>query len=713
MSPVLYTRRTTDHDDENDDTTVVVASSPMKHLRSKPPRSTFRDSSSIEGMEDDHDDTMGDGLTRGWYELQDDDDDDDDDDEPDETSPGVRTTSRHHHGRFQHHNRPTTVPNNTPATATTWRMTTHRPSNHSGNCHRRNTMIPKTATRLLFQNDDEDDPDVSDLPTPATSRTPAFSTLPSSTEPTPSRPSTGGSSSSGSTVPWKSQNHANLLLDNNCSSSAAMSISSTSPPSPSSSSSSHLSPSGGRRKRNSNERNEAASTPPRRDAAPSAYRSPQPPPNHHHHPHHLSPNSYRTMDGRFVQSKNPFSSPMMMTMNAAGRTEPYDDSTSAPSLPAFPPVHERTAATTTLRDADPTTTGTDSPTSNVLQPKRTAAAILVPHGTPVSQATVELQAFSFTARTDRTDETMLPEESSLFLVPSSSSLLPSYRRNSYVCSPILESPVHPPAVNSTRMDATTAPPILTMDGELPTAGSLQKVRRIHQSDDVFRASQHHFVSHFRPTAPPPQIDTTSTKYEQHEEDDISPTDVTTTLFSKATRPPGTTQNFFAPTPAVPKHGPPPTPMKPPRSSNPDVLLFSTHPKVAATTTHTTPHPHLPRRTTTTTKWPVSPRRQRPQHVLQPRTPLVATLSSDSHHATRLPSYYDVTKGGHSNIDDDDDDEVWMFESDNRCGYTDLTTTHAAPESPPVPTSRFTTDFDIIGELGHGTFGHVYKVRGGT
>jgi hypothetical protein len=32
---------------------------------------------------------------------------------------------------------------------------------------------------------------------------------------------------------------------------------------------------------------------------------------------------------------------------------------------------------------------------------------------------------------------------------------------------------------------------------------------------------------------------------------------------------------------------------------------------------------------------------------------------------------------------------------------------------PLSTSRFYSDFDIIGELGHGSFGSVYKVRSYT
>lgn len=69
----------------------------------------------------------------------------------------------------------------------------------------------------------------------------------------------------------------------------------------------------------------------------------------------------------------------------------------------------------------------------------------------------------------------------------------------------------------------------------------------------------------------------------------------------------------------------------------------------------------------------------------------------------------------------------MFESDNSCGYTDTTTgandsafynnhsgqglntTMELQPQQAVATSRFYSDFDIIGELGHGSFGSVYKV----
>ena len=418
-----------------------------------------------------------------------------------------------------------------------------------------------------------------------------------------------------------------------------------------------------------------------------------------------------------------------------------------------------------------------SPTPHrlALQPKRSSTTTtIVPHcATPVSQATVELQAFSFQNHNSTNNNKNENDDGSALLLSfpdaTSSSSFP-HRRNNYVCSPILESPIHLPPDNNnnntyaTSMDSTTTTAnhpyhhhnnTMTMmmttvdtigDDELPTAGSLHKVRRIHKSDDIFAASHHH-LSHLRQSVlqlqhntavsvvpPPPTIDTSKLGYVNDDEEDISPTDVTTALF-----PPS--QKFFAPTPVVPKHGPPPTPMKPARGSN--VLLFTTS---SSTNNNTTTQPqytpythsqshqqHSPSRRDTSPSSPVGLPPVLTRKVLQPRTPLVtlnppidrSNMSSHPQPYWQKPSYYDDNMNGHSNGSSDNQNEVWMFESDNRCGYTDVTNTQppsatmyhnrhhpsldTQQQQQGTPMSRFYSDFDIIGELGHGSFGSVYKV----
>lgn len=303
----------------------------------------------------------------------------------------------------------------------------------------------------------------------------------------------------------------------------------------------------------------------------------------------ISPNSFLTMDGRFVQSKNPFSSPMMTdTPTLQHQQQLMMGTTQAPSLPV------------SFYGNQLNETSADAKFSpGFLPPRHHHHALLQPkQGTPVTEATAGLHAFSLSG-------------------------YPEHAHNGFTCSPIPEQgPVVP---NNTRRPHTSNM-MLMESTDTASAGSLHKVRRIHLSDDVVAATGHHLFNLAQRVTDHPEVDTSYMFMDQDNEnnDGISPTDVL---------------HFPSfPTPVVLKSGPPPTPVKQRPSKQP----YSSN--------------HRPPRT--------------------PGPPLLARKAGlrTPHHSlsSYMPGDESVTDTGLSN-------------------------------------SRFYSDFDIIGELGHGSFGTVYKV----
>lgn len=297
---------------------------------------------------------------------------------------------------------------------------------------------------------------------------------------------------------------------------------------------------------------------------------------------HISPNSYMTMDGRFVHSKNPFSSPMV--------TE--DDNhhmpvlAGAPSLPFFSSSNSNASMGSTAASAAGTPASPHRPPTLGMVPPRHAREKRGNYRDRLSGGG------SVSGANDNTGGGFIDA------------------RFSFTGSPIPEHRLPTPR---------------QMDSGPDTASSISKVRRLNESDDVVSALGQHWNNRRRPYL---TIDTAASdlsctsfsdsstgtwKTEDEDHDRISPTDIIS-------------------------FPPPPTPAK--NSSN---------------------YPRY--KTKQAPPTPVAQRRH--EKLMQRRTPHPGSILRRHH-----PEHSDET---------------------------------------PTVKSRFYDDFDIIQELGKGSFGTVYQV----
>jgi hypothetical protein len=403
----------------------------------------------------------------------------------------------------------------------------------------------------------------------------------------------------------------------------------------------------------------------------------------------ISPTSFLTMDGRFVQSKNPFSSPMITDTPTMLQTtqQPqqnnhhsyyYDTQRERPSFPSESSQHSAPSLPVLFQPPATSVRSSEERDLNSLGPDENKATVwssrmsfLPPRnhqhvhpllqqkqgGTPVTQAAAELRAFSIAegASADESQSAHVYHHA------------PMSRVAEYSCSPIPEhfaaAPSNAGYSGSSGTDwGATAAPALMESTDVASSGSLRKVRRIHRSDDVVAATGYH-LSHLAPPPPrrclrplsvAPSGGGLSFDMMEDDKDDgalddgVSPTDV---------------MHFF-PTPHVPKSGPPPTPIK----QRPSYQPYGNR-----------------------------------RHVPQPRTPGPPLLNRKtggglSSIYTPHPSLSIFSENGFKEQPHMTTVLDSRYHLEQRRSATTSTTN-----------SRFYADFDIIGELGRGSFGNVYKV----
>ena len=260
----------------------------------------------------------------------------------------------------------------------------------------------------------------------------------------------------------------------------------------------------------------------------------------------ISPNSFMTMDGRFVHSKNPFSSPMMTEDSAIGLDQPHLQDTFLPTAPPQLPDSEAFIKPTQSKfglsvdddngDNDQhnnstnnnasyvspkqqfhsatnaTTRGDDSVLPGFLPSQFVKAAAgkesIQDHTQPLPSM-IPFGGFGHGSGGTNFDAT-LPSLPPRTHHPTATSFNNGFcnHRSSFTGSPILEhqesqasAPAASPSYNNNNhhsggggMDA--------METDTASCGSLHKVRRLNLNDDVVSASGHAIRAHTRSAAQP-------------------------------------------------------------------------------------------------------------------------------------------------------------------------------------------------------------------
>ena len=467
----------------------------------------------------------------------------------------------------------------------------------------------------------------------------------------------------------------------------------------------------------------------------------------------ISPNSFMTMDGRFVHSKNPFSSPMMTDDPANLSSMRGDDpllTANAPTLPddsVFYPQQQQTSHTNaflSLKASASSAVGgppTNTSTYHSPLPKDPSTEILANTGDR-GLSTVPFPSFLTNGNENGNDDNMGLAGSTNMGFPALSprrdrpnrskfmglttmghdSGFPGEHRSSFTGSPIFEHAeaaaaaaaasvgYHPTGAASSSNSLNTS--MDAMETDTASCGSLQKVRRLNLNDDVVSASGHALRNRVSTRRLGLRIDTsdnTNSTWMQgyHREGSFSGSSISSQdgpyyYNNGSSHPP---KENVAPSNSKSEWNQDHDDISPT-----DVLSFPSPPSPSDIKTtgrggipnetpipdSARPNPYQWRSNTTQSRvlvppTPVAERRR--LAALAARTPHPGSLIHNHRAANNYHPHHHTLLAGTS--------------SAHGGGRSDASSSANAAAT--MEKSRFYGDFDIISELGRGCFGTVYKV----